>query len=442
VFSLSGKGRGIIQIVAGIFMAIMAANMLGLFPALRKIMPRLPKNISEKIEGIKTKNANGAWRGPLVVGLLNGLMPCGPLQAMQLYTLSAGSAARGAAAMFAFALGTLPLMFALGAAGSFLASRPAIARRVMTAGAVVVAVMGISMFSQGWVLSGFSILPQGANALAEKPGNAESGNAAKVSGGIQILNTTLSPGKFPAVFVQAGIPVRWTIDAPEGSINGCNNKIVIPEYDIQYRFKPGENVIEFTPQSIGKFRYSCWMGMIRGSINVVADEAALAAAAGAPDPADAEPVPANYAIPTDSLAVAEPGDYKGNKIQRVRIRLTDEGFVPAVAVVEKGIPAEWVIVNESIEDGSAELRVPLYKTVIPLKKQAENPLYLMAGDDFDFATGDGIFFGYIKSVDDINNFDAEAVKKEAAAFETLIYSDEYYEEGANAGCCADNSSRR
>lgn len=90
--------------------------------------------------------------------------------------------------------------------------------------------------------------------------------------GVQIVNSTLSSGSYPNITVQAGVPVRWTIEAPEGSINGCNNRIVIQDYDIEYTFHTGENVIEFMPTEAGTVSYSCWMGMIRGSIYVM-DEA-------------------------------------------------------------------------------------------------------------------------------------------------------------------------
>ena len=40
------------------------------------------------------------------------------------------------------------------------------------------------------------------------------------------------------------------------------------EYNIEYEFKKGENVIEFIPKETGSIQYSCWMGMITGKINV------------------------------------------------------------------------------------------------------------------------------------------------------------------------------
>ena len=89
---------------------------------------------------------------------------------------------------------------------------------------------------------------------------------------IQIVNSTLLRNRYPAITVRQGIPVRWIINAPQGSINGCNNRMIIGEYNIRHTFKQGDNVIEFTPQKTGKFNYSCWMGMIRSSITVVADD--------------------------------------------------------------------------------------------------------------------------------------------------------------------------
>jgi len=70
--------------------------------------------------------------------------------------------------------------------------------------------------------------------------------------------------------VQQGIPVRWIIKAPPGSITGCNNRMIIRDYGIQYAFKPGDNVINFTPTKTGRFRYTCWMGMIQSTITVLA----------------------------------------------------------------------------------------------------------------------------------------------------------------------------
>lgn len=69
-------------------MFLMALSMLGVIP-LRKVKISKGK--------LKTKS-------PFLIGLLNGLMPCGPLQTMQVYALSTGSPIKGTISMFLFVL--------------------------------------------------------------------------------------------------------------------------------------------------------------------------------------------------------------------------------------------------------------------------------------------------------------------------------------------------
>lgn len=259
--TLSGVFKGIIQIAAGLFMVVLGFNMLGLFPSLRKFAPRIPSIISKKVNAEKARS-----KSPLIVGLLNGLMPCGPLQAMQIYALSTGSPVKGAVSMLLFSLGTVPLMFGIGVLSSILTKK--FTHKMMTVGAVFVTVLGLVMFSQGAVLSGLAsvtLFPSSQNA------DAGAADEVRIVDGVQIVSSRLSPGSYPMITVQHGIPVRWTIDAPQGTINGCNKSIYIPEYDIEYAFKQGENIIEFMPDKTGRFQYSCWMGMIRGTITVVDD---------------------------------------------------------------------------------------------------------------------------------------------------------------------------
>jgi sulfite exporter TauE/SafE/copper chaperone CopZ len=265
VITFSPTAQGVLKLIAGVFMIIMGVNMLGIFPQLRKIMPRLPRSFTRRLNsGI----SSGASKRPLIVGLLNGLMPCGPLQSMQIYALSTGNPVLGALSMFLFALGTVPLMFGLGSVVSALGHK--FAKRVMTVGAVLVAVLGLAMLSQGWTLTGVrapSLAPP--PAVTEEYDSGSTGTSPSVVDGVQLVSSTLKSGAYPTITVQSGTPVKWTITAPDGSINGCNKSLYIPEYGIEYAFAPGENVIEFTPDETGTFLYSCWMGMIRGTINVI-----------------------------------------------------------------------------------------------------------------------------------------------------------------------------
>ncbi|MFV0241025.1 MAG: sulfite exporter TauE/SafE family protein [Lacrimispora sphenoides] len=464
--------QGILKLIAGAFMVMMGFNMLGIFPWLRKFQPRMPKFFSRRIGEGKAKS-----KSPLIVGLLNGLMPCGPLQSMQIVALASGNPFAGALSMFLFSLGTVPLMLGLGSIVSALGKK--FAQKVMSVGAVLVVVLGLAMLSQGGSLSGFlspdalligilglsaagivsclSFKKQShktASALATLgvavviftvwSSGAIGGNAAPADGGgvtvvdgKQIVSSTLSAGAYPNIAVEVGTPVKWTINAPKGSINGCNNRINIKEYGISnYAFQQGDNVIEFTPTKTGRFQYSCWMGMIRGSITVT--EVGAAGDTGEDfSTAASDPTPAGVAIPTDTVAIAEftTDEEYGVDIQTVDIELTDTGFSPAVIVVQAGLDVRWNIKNLASDSVSGTaLLVPNFYTQLELN-QGENLLYFAPDTDFEFSTGDNRFYGYIKVVNDLEQADISAIQKEVSEFEPLIYPPETFPPAGDGASC-------
>ena len=301
---LSTLLQGSLKIIAGLFRVIMGINMLDLFPWLRRFTIRMPRFLSGKI----SKEKAGSSR-PFLVGILNGFMPCGPLQFMWIVALAAGNPFAGALSMFLFSLGTVPLMLGLGSMFSALGKK--FSDKVMTVGAVLVVVLGLAMLSQGGSLSGWLppelllvliiafciagvllsvparqkllraavraaalILLAGPCVLWHCQGgwfpnsSASDDGDTGIADGVQVVNSTLSYGRYPDITVQSGVPVKWVIDAPEGTINGCNYKILIPAYGMEYTFHEGENVIEFIPAEAGTVRYSCWMGIIYGNIIV------------------------------------------------------------------------------------------------------------------------------------------------------------------------------
>ncbi len=258
VISFSGTMKGFVQLVAGIFMVIMGLNMLNIFPGLRKFNPRMPKIFAKKI------HAKRLGSSPLYIGILNGLMPCGPLQAMQLYALSTGSPVKGAIAMFLFSVGTFPLMFLFGALSSLMNKK--FSGKLIKVSAVLVVVLGMFMFGNGISLSGINFQPRSMFSGQEQSGD---GNIAIIEDGVQVVTTGLASGRYEPIIVQKGIPVKWIIQAEEGDINGCNNSIMVPKLGLKKDLTGGDNVIEFTAEESGVIPYSCWMGMIRSKITVV-----------------------------------------------------------------------------------------------------------------------------------------------------------------------------
>jgi plastocyanin domain-containing protein len=129
--------------------------------------------------------------------------------------------------------------------------------------------LGIFMFSNGMALSGIAV-PFTSNALTNTASN-NNVTTAEIIDGVQVVTTTLSSGGYEPIIVQAGIPVQWNIQAEPGSINGCNNRIIVPEYNLEKALEPGDNIIEFTPKESGTVVFSCWMGMIRSQISIYDD---------------------------------------------------------------------------------------------------------------------------------------------------------------------------
>ncbi len=408
VVSFSGALKGVVQLAAGVFMVIMGLNMLNLFPWLKKLNPRMPKIFARKINREK-----GRSNSPLYVGLLNGLMPCGPLQAMQLYALSTGSPLSGALSMLLFSLGTVPLMFGLGALSSILSKK--FTHRMMRVSAVLVTMLGVFMFSSGMSLSGI--------ALPSASGDAKSGNIAQVKDGIQYITTGLSSGRYEPITVQKGIPVQWIIQAEDGDINGCNNRIIIPKYNKEMQLSIGDNVIEFTPTDSGVVPYSCWMGMIRSQITVVDD--INNASTPAPLPNNNE---AAYRIPTEEIAMARIED----GVQYAEITIDGSGFTPAVVVMQNGVETEWVINAVNPSGGSSVLLFPQYYAQIDVN-DGDNEITLVPEGDFDFSTADASYFGYVKVVDDLKNVDLDQIRQEVRQY-TPVFWDVSQDSAAFPSC--------
>lgn len=253
VFALSGKLRGVVMLIAAVFMVIMGLNLLGTFPWLKRITPRMPKMFLKNVES----------NSPLIVGLLNGLMPCGPLQAMQIYALSTGSVLKGALSMLLFSLGTVPLLFGLGTISTMLTKK--FTQKMMIISSVLVLILGVFMFQNGLALIGAKGVEIGTESFS---GTKAVLNESKT---LQTVTINVAPSNYGEIIVQKGIKVKFNLKAEEQNINGCNKAIQIPEFSIQKSLSPGDNIVEFLPENVGEIQYSCWMGMIRNKIIVVDD---------------------------------------------------------------------------------------------------------------------------------------------------------------------------
>ena len=254
-FALSAQARAVIGVAAGAFMVAMGLTLMGILRpgVLSKLLPK------KAVRKVASATATLRQRGPFLLGLVNGLMPCGPLQAMQVYAVATGSAAVGALSLFAFCLGTVPLMFV---AGSVIAALKARWRRgLMRIGGAMLVVFGLVAAGNGATLLGVNV------SLPAQHGSDEV-VAATDADGIQRATVEVDYGAYQDVRLKAGVPAELTFHVPEGKLIGCNSSLAIPAFGIQADLATGDTVVSFTPDQTGAYPYACWMGMIKATITV------------------------------------------------------------------------------------------------------------------------------------------------------------------------------
>jgi uncharacterized protein len=253
--------RGAAGVAAGLFLIVFGLNMLGLFKPLRRFRLGLPAPLERWVH-----HEAGARHRPFVIGLLNGLMiACGPLQAMYIMAAGTGSALEGARMLFAFGLGTLPVMLAFGAVASLLSS--AVTHRLLRASGVIVVALGAVMINRGLILTGWGV---DLAAMVSRLERVEAPPApAPTAGAVQtIVMEANGLGYQPARFtLTRGVPVDWVVDATE--LTECNRRIEVPALGLVFDLKPGRQTFRFTPTQSGVIAWSCWMGMLRGQFDVV-----------------------------------------------------------------------------------------------------------------------------------------------------------------------------
>ena len=215
-------------------------------------------NFSIKFKALsKLKTTNS-----FLIGILNGFMPCGPLQAMQIYALTTGSFIYGALSMFIFCLGTIPLMLFMGILSNLLSNK---GRNIISKISIVlILVLSLSMLNRGLLSLGVDI------SDVFKP-NYDNYIISEIKGDYQVVKFDLPYSGYEDIIVQEEIPLKIIINVKGGYLTGCNKSLIFKDFNVTKDLDFGENIIEFTPKEVGTYTYTCWMNMIKNKIVVVKD---------------------------------------------------------------------------------------------------------------------------------------------------------------------------
>ncbi len=246
ILELNNTFKGFIIIMASCFMFAMSLKMLGIIDFHFKCFRNKKK--------ITTKNS-------FLIGIFNGFIPCGPLQAMQVYALSTGSFFKGAFSMFLFCLGTIPLMLFIGLLFNILKGKWKIVFNKIAS--VLILILSLVMLNRGLLYLNVDLF---------KSNNYDGFTTSKLEDNIQVIEFDLTYDNYQDIILQKGIPVKMIIHVDKKYLTGCNNEIIINEFNIKQELKEGDNIIEFTPQEEATITYTCWMNMIKNTIKIIDDE--------------------------------------------------------------------------------------------------------------------------------------------------------------------------
>lgn len=252
--ALSTNAYGIIGLLLGVVLGGVSLYLLELLP---KNIMSLPMAFGRFAYGVAGKNGKAL---PPIVGAVTFILPCGFTQAAQGLALASGSAQTGAIMMGLFALGTLPVLVGVSLFGSMATLQH---RSIQLATGGMLALFAVAQLDGALTILGSPVTFEGAFSrlsLSVLPSVAVPEQVIRM----QVAYGTFSPNKF---VLKKGVPVTWEIDGVD--ISGCANTIVAPTLGIRQTLIRGSNVIRFTPMQTGTIPFSCSMGMIRGSFQVV-----------------------------------------------------------------------------------------------------------------------------------------------------------------------------
>jgi len=267
--TLSPMTRAMLMIAIGIFMIGNALRMFNVHPIFRYFSIEPPKFITRYIR----RTAKGTDTvTPLFLGALTVFIPCGVTQAMMATALGTGSAAMGAALMFAFILGTSPVFFIVAYLTTELGSR--LEKFFMRFVAVVLLVLGFVTLNGGLNVLGSPLSFQNLTSSLFQ----SNGQPASVVDSSQTASQTTFPdgelvlyvnnsGYFPRS-LKAPANEAFKLNLVTNQTYSCARDFVIPALDY-YQLLPdtGTMQVNIPAQKAGStLFFTCSMGMYTGQI--------------------------------------------------------------------------------------------------------------------------------------------------------------------------------
>lgn len=274
---ISQTAQIIMQFVAGLYMVVVALNLLNIHPIFRYAVIQPPKFLTKRV---RNQSKSKELFAPGFLGAMTIFIPCGTTLAMEALAISSVNAFLGAAIMATFVLGTTPLFFGVGWLTSILGDNFRV--RFLKIAAVAVIYLGVTSINGALVAGGspFSLQSLAGNfpIQVNLGGNTTSANSTsvknlshtKVINGVQNVSLNITArGYTPSIItVKKGQPVKLNLKSTDAY--SCASAFRIPSMGVVRNLQPNAtDSVEFTPQSAGKIAFTCSMGMYTGVIDVI-----------------------------------------------------------------------------------------------------------------------------------------------------------------------------
>ena len=256
------------QVFTALFMFATAMNLLDVHPIFRYVAFQPPKFLQRLVRNTSQSRALFA---PAVLGLMTVFIPCGVTQAMEVLAINSGSPLQGAAIMFSFVLGTLPLFAIIGVATAKLSEGwyqtfMKVAAYVLI-GMAVYSVNGVLLVMDSPLTLQRVVRPVTYFFSGDRFANTAS--TAVTNGVQQVTLNILGNGYSPNYFkVESGVPVQLTLQS--NGVYSCALSFVFKEFGIsKFLESTDRQTVTFTPTKPGRYTFTCSMGMYSGTMEVI-----------------------------------------------------------------------------------------------------------------------------------------------------------------------------
>ena len=229
----------------------------------QKFQIRMPRFITRQVSD---ENNFSGKKMPFLLGAGTFFLPCGFTVTSQGVALLSGSFWQGGLIMLFFALGTAPMLFLIGLSSVKFVSRPHTAAKFLKTAGLLVLFFALFNINAQFNVLGWPSISDWFNS-----GSPTKARPTTLIEGEQVIKMEASASGYqPDYFkIKVGVPVRWEIK--DTGTSGCTNAVIARGlFSGQIDLKPGKTAIKkFTPLRVGRYKFSCWMGMINGIIDVV-----------------------------------------------------------------------------------------------------------------------------------------------------------------------------